>query len=119
MTGVRCMLTMSTTTQRLRAETAHLPKKAPERPSAVFAYVHHNRRVGALVTIKCDTDFALRTDVLEKFGHDLARQLAAMGSTFSVLDKWLTDESKTIGDVLTEVRQALGEAVEVGQVHVQ
>ena len=87
-------------------------------PHAVFAYVHHNRRVASLVTVKADTDFSLRTDVLREFGQSIAMHVAAMGN-FDVNSDWIFDSTKKVGDILNEIRMKLGENVVVDQVHVQ
>lgn len=87
-------------------------------PHAVFAYVHHNRRVASLVTIESNTDFALRTDVLRNFGNSLAMHVSALG-TFDIDSDWILDSTKKVGDILIDIRNQLGENVVIKQVHVQ
>jgi elongation factor Ts len=43
----------------------------------VEAYVHHNGKVGVLVEIACNTDFAANSAELVGFAHDLAMHIAA------------------------------------------
>jgi translation elongation factor EF-Ts len=87
-------------------------------PHAVFAYVHHNRSVAAIVTLRCKTDFALRTDLLQKVGNQLAMQAAAFGK----LDPeapWMLDSTKKVKDIISEISFQLDEPVLIDQVAVQ
>lgn len=87
-------------------------------PHAVFAYVHHNRSVAAIVTLCCKTDFALRTDLLQKVGNQLAMHAAAFGK----LDpeaSWVLDGSKKVKDIINEITFQLDEPVLIDQVNVQ
>ena len=43
----------------------------------IFSYVHSNGRVGALVTLYCETDFVARTEEFEEFGRDIALHVTA------------------------------------------
>ncbi len=45
---------------------------------AVFAYVHHNNRLGVLVELACETDFVARSDEFQELGRQIAMQVAAM-----------------------------------------
>ena len=48
----------------------------------VEAYVHHTRRIGALVELNCETDFVARTPEFRELAHDLAMQVAASAPRF-------------------------------------
>ena len=84
-------------------------------PHAIFSYVHHNRRVAALVTIQCKTDFALRTDLLGKLGGEVAMHIAAVGK-FDPEDAWVLDASRKVKDVIDAAKTELGEPVIVSNV---
>lgn len=43
----------------------------------IHAYVHANGRVGALIEVGCETDFAARSDAFKDLVHDLAMQIVA------------------------------------------
>ncbi len=45
---------------------------------AIFAYVHHNNRLGALVELACETDFVARNEDFQELGRQMAMQVAAM-----------------------------------------
>ncbi len=48
----------------------------------VYAYVHGNGKVGAMIEILCETDFVARTDGFKELCHDLALQVAAMNPLY-------------------------------------
>lgn len=87
-------------------------------PHAVFAYVHHNRRVASIVTIRCKTDFALRTELLQTLGQNLAMQAAALGK-LDLDSDWLLDGAKKVKTVIENAANELGEPVLIDEVHVQ
>src|SRR3989338_10132351 len=43
----------------------------------IYAYVHGNGRVGALVEVLCETDFVSRNEEFKKFAHEIALQIVA------------------------------------------
>jgi translation elongation factor EF-Ts len=92
--------------------------QTPPHPFAIFAYVHHNRRVGALVTVHCETDFALRCDIVQDFGNRLAMHAAANGGVRPD-EPWVFASAKTVNDVIVELETALREKVRIAQVHIQ
>lgn len=48
----------------------------------IFSYLHFGGRIGVLVEINCETDFAARNDEFQRFGRDIAMQIAAAGPQF-------------------------------------
>lgn len=83
---------------------------------SVFAYVHHNGRVGALLALGCETDFVAKTDEFQRLGRELALQIAASRAT-SVAQllhqEYGRDPSKKVGDLVKEVIGKLGENIQV------
>ena len=43
----------------------------------VGSYVHHNGRIGVLVEINCQTDFAAKTEEFKSFAKDIAMHIAS------------------------------------------
>jgi len=98
---------------------------------AVHAYVHAGDRIAAMVELRCETDFAARTEEFKVAAHDIAMQVAAMKH------KWVTegdiplealvydekdpvgkclltqpfikDQSRLVGDMLADLSAKLGE----------
>jgi elongation factor Ts len=63
--------------------------KAERRTSEglVYAYVHGNGKVGAMVEVLCETDFVARTDAFKELCHELALQIAAMNPLYVSRDQ--------------------------------
>lgn len=48
---------------------------------AVATYLHGNGRIGAMVTLYCETDFVSRNEEFQALGRDIAMHIAAMSPT--------------------------------------
>jgi elongation factor Ts len=49
---------------------------------AIASYVHTGGRIGVLVEVNCETDFAARSDDFQRLIHDLAMHIAAAAPRF-------------------------------------
>lgn len=99
----------------------------------VDAYIHTGGRIGAMVKVNCETDFAARTDEVKELAHSLAMQVAAMSPQFIseeeipegadiepqtaclLLQPYIKDPSRTIQDLITETIARIGENIKVSQ----
>ena len=64
----------------LRKKGFATAEKRIGRPTAngiVHAYIHHNKRIGVLVQVNCETDFVARNADFVKFADDLSKHIAA------------------------------------------
>ena len=65
----------------LQKEGIKIADKKSERKTkagVIDAYIHSNKKIGALVEIKCETDFVARNKDFQNFVHDIAMHIAAM-----------------------------------------
>ncbi len=105
--------------QFLREEGNKIAEKKAARPTGigiVEAYVHTTQRVGALLEIRSETDFVARNPEFKKLAHDIAMHItAAAPETVPMLmeQPFIKDESKTVGDLLTESISRFGENIQV------
>lgn len=97
----------------------------------IEAYIHAGGRIGAMVEVNCETDFAARTDEFKALAHDLAMQIAAMQPQFIskeevpegteveydtaclLLQPFIKDTDKTVQDVVVETIAKVGENIKV------
>ena len=82
----------------------------------VISYTHHSGKVGALVSLGCETDFVARTDDFAKLGIEIAMQVAAMNPKDAdelMAQAYIRDGGKTIEDLLKEHIAKLGENIVV------
>lgn len=97
---------------------ARAEKKKGRETSAgsVFSYVHHNGRVGSLVSLACETDFVAKTDDFQTLGKELAMQVASSDpSDVAALmeQSYNRDPSKTIEQLVSETAGILGENIRI------
>jgi elongation factor Ts len=81
----------------------------------IHAYVHQGR-IGVLVELGADSDFALRTSGFAVFAHDVAMHIAALepASVLDLLEQpFVKDNSLTVGELLARLATALRERVAI------
>lgn len=82
----------------------------------IDCYIHQNGRIGAMVTVLCETDFVARTSEFKSLAHEIAMQVASMSpKDVEVLLKqeYIRDNSKTIEELIKETIAKLGENIVV------
>ena len=92
-------------------------KKSERKTGAGFLKTYiHNDRVGVLMEIRAETDFAVKSDPFQKLAHELAMQIAAMDpeDVDELLEQpFVKNESKTVGEIIKEVVAEVGENINV------
>lgn len=71
--------------QILKENSVFMAEKKKERTTLqglIEAYVHAKGRIGALVEVNCETDFAANTDEFKELAHNLSMQVAAMNPKY-------------------------------------
>ena len=108
--------------------------KRAERETAegmVEVYMHHNKRLGALVELNCETDFVARTDDFKGLAQQIALQVAGASPLYISKDEipagsedspkevclleqaFIQDESKTVEQLIKEAIAKTGENIRV------
>ena len=44
---------------------------------AIFSYIHHDKKLGVLLELNCETDFVARNELFQELGKNLCLQIAA------------------------------------------
>jgi len=114
------------------AAIADKKKEIAVADGVIEAYVHHTRRIGALVELNCETDFVARTDEFRKLARDLAMQVAATSPQFIsdeemppkeetdpqvaclLSQPFIKDPTKTVQGIIAETIAKVGENIKVG-----
>lgn len=89
-------------------------RTAPE--GLVGSYVHHNRKLAAIVELRCETDFVARTEVFRTLLGQVAEHVAASapaGVDELLAQPWVREPSRSIGNLIDEASAKLGERVEL------
>jgi elongation factor Ts len=97
----------------------------------IDAYIHHTKRIGALVELNCETDFVARTAEFKELAHDLAMQIAATSPQFLTSEDmppeaetdpqaacllsqpFIKEPTKTVQEVIAETIAKVGENIKV------
>ena len=100
----------------------------------IEAYIHTGNRIGAMVELNCETDFVARTEEFKGLAHNLAMQVAAMAPLYVdeselpadetrqpeevclLSQAFIRDPSKTINDLVMDVRARVGENVKISRI---
>ncbi|NWF78340.1 MAG: translation elongation factor Ts [Chloroflexi bacterium] len=110
---------------------AEKKKEAAVAEGVIEAYIHHNKRVGALVELNCETDFVARTAEFKELAHDLAMQIAATAPQFLAIEDmppqaeadpqkacllsqpFVKDPTKTVQEIIAATIAKVGENIKV------
>lgn len=97
----------------------------------VETYIHAGGRIGAMIEVKCETDFVARTDEFKELAHCLAMQVAALSPKYIseeevpeginiepqadclLLQHYIKDPTKTVQDLIVETIARVGENIKV------
>ncbi len=99
----------------------------------IEAYIHSGGRIGAMVEVNCETDFAARTDEFKELAHELAMQVAAQDPQFIsreeipegadgeaqaaclLLQPYIRNPDMTVQDIINETIAKVGENIKVSR----
>ena len=87
----------------------------------VEAYIHSNRKIGALIELSCETDFVARNEEFRTLAKDLAMHAAAMrpADAAEMLEQpFVKDPSVAVKDLVTQAVAKLGENIRLSSVSV-
>jgi elongation factor Ts len=97
----------------------------------IDAYIHHNRKLGALIELNCETDFVAHTDEFRQLAYDLAMQVAATSPQFITAEEmpaesgldpkvvcllqqpFIKDPDRTVGEIVADTIARVGENIKV------
>ena len=107
--------------ENLKKQGAEVAKKKAQRATNqgnVFSYIHHNKKIGALIVLLCETDFVAKNESFQELGADIAMQVASTDpDDIKALleEKFIKDPSQTIDDLIKAVILKLGENISIGE----
>ena len=100
----------------LRKRGKDFAKKRMEKEAGqglVESYIHPGKKVGAMVELRCESDFVARSDDFQKLAHELCLQVTAISAEeIPLLEQtWIKDESKNIKELIDEYIVKFGENI--------
>ncbi len=87
---------------------------------AIFTYVHHNKKLAAVVELMCETDFVGGNAEFQKLGSEIAMQVASLRAENSeeLMDQeYIRDPKIKIKDLVKEAVLKFGENIKVGRIY--
>ncbi len=103
----------------LRSQAGAMAAKKSDREAnegAIGSYVHSTGKVGALVSVSCETDFVARNEDFKTLARDLAMHAAAMHPTDEadmLAQQFVKDPSLSVQDVINQAIAKLGENIQL------
>jgi len=96
---------------------AKIEKRADRETGAgmIVSYVH-NDRIGALLDLRAETDFVVRSEPFKELAKEIVMQIAAMNpqNVDELLNQpYIKNESKTIKDLIDDVKARVGENIKI------
>ena len=85
---------------------------------AIFAYLHHNKKIASLVKLLCETDFVAQNKDFNKLGEELAMQVASLNPTNVeelLKQDYIKDNGKTVEILIKEAILRLGENIKIAK----
>ncbi len=85
----------------------------------VGVYVHANGKIGAMVSLLCETDFVARNDEFQTLARELAMQVASMepANVAELLDQEYIRDGRRVGDMVKSLSGKIGENIVVGEIY--
>jgi elongation factor Ts len=85
---------------------------------SIFSYIHHNKKIGVLLEIQCETDFVANNSDFQELGNNIAMHIASMkpeNTEELFKQEYVMDSSKTIETLLKEAILRIGENLKIGK----
>ena len=98
----------------------------------IQSYIHAGNKIGAMVELKCETDFVARTEEFIELTKDLAMQVAAMSPNYIypedegaenasdeeilISQSFIKDPSLTIEDMVKSMISKVGENIKISKI---
>lgn len=82
----------------------------------IESYVHSNGRIGALVELRCETDFVAKNLEFKEFAHDLAMQVTASEASLKkdlLKEPFIKDVKMTVADLIKTKIAQIGENIKL------
>jgi elongation factor Ts len=108
----------------LKAQAGAAAAKKADRAAtegAVGSYVHSTGKIGALVSLACETDFVARNDEFKSLARDLAMHASAMRPATAeemLSQPFVKEPEASVQDVINRAIAKLGENIQLAAVSV-
>lgn len=86
----------------------------------IMSYVHHNKKIAAMIELNCETDFVANNQDFQVFAQELAMQAASIKTEKNTVEELLSTEyirepGKTVSDLIKETVLKFGENIKLNR----
>ena len=94
-------------------ELAQKKKARETNQGTIDCYIQSNKRVGVLLELNCETDFAAKSPHFQNLAHEICLHIAGFSEEDMPLleQPWIKDESRKIKELLDEYIAKVGENI--------
>jgi elongation factor Ts len=68
----------------------------------VAAYIHSNKKIGAIIELRCETDFVAKNSEFQELAYDIAMHVAAMAPLYISFDQVSEKDKKDYENIIRE-----------------
>lgn len=105
--------------QEWGAEKAASKSEKITSEGGIFSYIHHNKKIAAMVELMCETDFVSGNSEFKTLGQELAMQAASVPSKNAkdlMIQEYIREPSKKIENLIKEAVLKFGENIKIGRI---
>jgi elongation factor Ts len=98
-------------------ELADKKKEKATEQGVITSYIHHNGKIGAMVSLLCQTDFVAKNEDFKKLAYEIAMQIASMNPKTSdelLNQAYIRDPKITVANLIKASITKLGENINIG-----
>lgn len=85
----------------------------------IASYVHHNKKIAALVELMCETDFVSSNEEFQRLGQEIAMQAASIPAANAdelLKQDYIRDSGKKIAGLIQDAVLKFGENIKIGRI---
>jgi len=108
-------------------EKAQKKSNRETREGVIASYIHSNKKIGALIELRCETDFVAKNSEFQELAYDIAMHVAAMSPKYLAIadapeeekseeicllsQAFIKDPNLTVADLIQEKISKIGENI--------
>lgn len=86
----------------------------------IASYVHHNKKIAAMIELNCETDFVANNQDYQNLAQEIAMQAASIRTENEnveelLLTEYIREPGKTISDLIKEAILKFGENIKLNR----
>ena len=93
-------------------------KSCDKKTGGIFSYIHHNRQMGAMVELSCESDLTSKKEEFVNLGNNIAAHIAANNSMHVeqlLKQNYIKEPTITVGDLIDLTSFKLNDKVKVNR----